>query len=228
MNSSTNLKPSRRTISNDIFDQLHRDIMEMRLVPGSKVSESGVASQYGVSRQPVREAFIQLCNMGLLEVRPQKATIVQKISIQEVLNTRFVRTAVEVEVIRKACESATKDHFRQFRLNLKAQERAASKLDITTFHALDYDFHHLVCISANAEFAFSTIAEGKSHSDRLCMICLTNKESMQELIEDHRHIFEALQQRDAQAMIDLTRSHLQRLDETLHVAVEEHSEYFKD
>jgi len=229
MNSNTAiLQADRRTAADEIFYQLRAEIVAMRLPPGTKVSESEIAKQYGVSRQPVREAFIQLNNLGLLQVRPQKATLVRKISIQGILNARFIRTAVEIEVIRAACKSATENDFDQFEINLKAQKRAAQNSDAAQFHALDYDFHQLICMAANSDFAFSTIAENKFQVDRLCMICLTDKKKMTELIEDHSHIFEALRQRNVRTMIDLTRSHLSRLDSTLKIACEEHSEFFED
>lgn len=121
--STVSVSTQRRTTADEIFDQLQADIVAMRLPPGTKVSESEVAKQHGVSRQPVREAFIQLNNLGLLQVRPQKATLVRKISIQGILNARFIRTAVEIEVMRDACKSATEKDFSQFNINLKARKR---------------------------------------------------------------------------------------------------------
>ena len=229
MNSSNALlQLARRTAADEIFDQLRTDIVTLRLLPGTKVSESEIARQMGVSRQPVREAFIQLNNLGLLRVRPQKSTLVRKISIKEILNANYVRTAVEVEVIRSACKSATDKDFELFDVNLKSQKSVARKNDATAFHSLDYDFHQLVCIAAKREFAFSTIAENKSQVDRLCMICLTDKKNMLELIDDHIRIYDALKLRNVRSMIDLTRSHLSRLDTILKKACEEHSDYFED
>jgi len=228
MTSGSTAQSAKRTSANTVLEQLHSDIVTLRLPPGSKVSESEIAKQNGVSRQPVREAFIQLSNMGLLEVRPQKATLVRKVSIQGILNARFIRTAVEIEVIRKACKIATEDHFDRFGINLDSQKKAALKDDATGFHSLDFDFHHLICIAAESEFAFASIAENKSQADRLCMICLTDKKSMLELIDDHSQIFEALKKRNVNEMIDITRSHLRRLDLTLATAIEEHGEYFEE
>lgn len=229
MNSSNaNLSSERRTTANEIFDRLQADIVAMRLPPGTKVSESEIAKQHGVSRQPVREAFIQLNNLGLLQVRPQRATLVRKISIQGILNARFIRTAVEIEVIRKACKVATEKDFDQFETNLKAQKRAVIANDSAKFYSLDYDFHHLICTSADSDFAFATIAEGKSQVDRLSMIHLSDKKGMLALVDDHSQIFEAFRRRNVRSMIDLTRSHLSRLDSILKIACEEHSEFFED
>ena len=91
----------RRTTVDDVFDRLHADIVNLKLEPGTRMSEVEIAGQFNTSRQPVREAFIRLSNMRLLEIRPQKATLVRKISHSHILNSRFIRTAVEVEVVRR-------------------------------------------------------------------------------------------------------------------------------
>ncbi len=222
------LQSARRTSADEVFDQLHGDIVSLRLVPGTKLSESEIAKQCEVSRQPVREAFIRLNDMGLLTVRPQKATLVRKISMREILNARFIRTAVEVEVVRKACANEQEPDAKSFEANLKAQAKAAGKGDTDSFHAHDYDFHRLVCIAADSEFAFDTIAENKSQVDRLCMLCLANEQGMLELVDDHTKIYNALERRDARSMIDVTRSHLSRLDATLQMAKKEYQHFFEN
>ena len=51
----------RRTAVDDIFDYLHDEILSLRLRPGDKISEADIAAQFGVSRQPVRDAFEAYC-----------------------------------------------------------------------------------------------------------------------------------------------------------------------
>ncbi len=218
----------RRTSADDIFERLRSDIVNLRLAPGTKLSEVEVAKHSDVSRQPVREAFIRLNNMKLVQVRPQKATLVRKISVKDILNTRFIRTAIEVEVVRKACEAAQQEDLARIEGNLKAQKRAANKRDTDLFHQLDYEFHHLICIAAKVEFAFAAIEQNKSHVDRLCMLSLANKDGMLELYRDHSGIFEALKQRDEDAIVAATRLHLTRLDETLETAQKNRPEFFEE
>ena len=50
------------------------------LPPGARLSEAEVARQMGVSRQPVRDAFCRLSQLGFLTIRPQRATTVSPIS----------------------------------------------------------------------------------------------------------------------------------------------------
>ena len=71
----------------------------LRLQPGQALSETEISKQFGVSRQPVREAFIKLAEAGLVEIRPQRGTFVVPITQRDVLQARFIREAVEVAVV---------------------------------------------------------------------------------------------------------------------------------
>ena len=69
--------------------------MRIDLPPGSVISEADIASRFGISRQPAREALIKLQDAGLLSISLQRGTRVQRISAAEEINARFVREAVE-------------------------------------------------------------------------------------------------------------------------------------
>ena len=66
-----------------VFDAIRQAIVQLKLRPGNLLSEADVARQLGVSRQPVREAFIKLAEVGLVEVKPQRGTFVMLISIRQ-------------------------------------------------------------------------------------------------------------------------------------------------
>src|SRR5690606_18507100 len=89
------------TMAMRVVGALRDDIVTMALKPGDVISESDIAGRYGVSRQPVREAFIRLAQQGLLLIRPKRATVVKKISPEGVRQSRFIRESIEVEIIRR-------------------------------------------------------------------------------------------------------------------------------
>lgn len=218
----------RRTSADDVFDHLYGEIVSLKIPPGSKMSEVEISKQFEVSRQPVREAFIRLGNLGLLLIRPQKATVVRKFSLNGIANARFIRLSIELEVLRKACKLGTARHFQKMEKNLDQQAQAITKLDAEKFHALDSEFHKLVCIAGGSEFAFSTISENKAQVDRLCMLSLSNSEEMALLHQDHRDILDGIKQGDEIAATAAIRRHLGRLDASVEAAKTAHSEYFED
>lgn len=231
-NGSPDVEPSvrikRRTASDDILDLIHNDIVTLEIEPGAKMSETEVAKLYGVSRQPVREAFIRLSEMKLLEIRPQRATIVRKINYQEILDTRFIRTAIEVEVARHACRIYDGFLDQRFMANLSQQSAAMDTQNFEEFHALDYEFHKLLCIAADEETAYGHIVENKSQMDRIWALSPLNPESYNLIHEDHVEIFEALKARDSDAVISRIRLHLSRLDDTIGDVRNHHSDFFDD
>ncbi|WP_018690456.1 GntR family transcriptional regulator [Ahrensia kielensis] len=229
MNIQQTLSDTRRqTSAEEIFQKLKDDIVSLRLQPGAKLSEVEIAKQYEVSRQPVREAFLRLGDLNLLQIRPQKATLVRKISLQDLRNTRFIRTAVEVEVVRIACKKADKDSLALLRDNLEKQALAIEGKDSIQLHSLDYQFHRLICFAADRVQAFEVIAANKAHTDRVCTLELADTFGMAEVLEDHSDIVNAIEAKDEDLAVACTRHHLAHLDGTLFKACENHADFFED
>jgi len=218
----------RMTTTEEVFRQLKSNIISLRLPPGTKLSEVEVAKTYNVSRQPVREAFMRLGELNLLEIRPQRATRVCKISHQTLRGTRFIRAAVEVEVVRVACTSATAEHLDLIRENLDKQRHAVDAGDAEALKALDYEFHNLICLAADRLHAFNVIAENKAHTDRACTLELADAQGMQEVLEGHTEIFDAIRDGDEERAVERTRCHLRHLDGTLSSASQNFPDYFED
>ncbi len=226
MTQFTNLA-ERRTSVDDVFDALHHDIVSLKLMPGTKISEAEIASQFSVSRQPVRDAFARLGNLGLLMIRPQKATVVRKFSIPEISHARFIRTAIEVEVLRTAIQQWPSTDTAAIRENMEQQIIAVKAKDTNRFHKLDYEFHKGLCGAAGFDLAFETISEMKTKVDRLCRLSLAEPTEMVVLLEDHQRIIAALDGGDFMALEAVIREHLARLDSVVVKIQQEHSEYFE-
>jgi len=85
--------------------ELRKAIITLEIQPGASLSEKELADRYGVSRQPVREALINLGKAGLVGIQPRRGTFVVKISLDLMRQARFVRESLEVAVVRRACVS---------------------------------------------------------------------------------------------------------------------------
>lgn len=221
-------KFQRRTTTDLVFDQLHEEIVSLTLLPGTKISEAEVASRFGVSRQPVRDAFNRLENQDLLLIRPQKATKVRAFSMQRITQARFVRLAVELEVIRQACAIWDDVRAEKLALNLELQQQSLNSAQAELFHTLDYQFHKLICELSGCHLAFTIIDECKQKVDRLCMLSLDRDNNEQTTVfKDHQQIAEALKNRSVDEASAVARRHFGRLDDTISYIHETHSEYFE-
>lgn len=220
------------TTADMVFDRLHEQILTLELLPGTRMSEADVASRLGVSRQPVRDAFNRLANLGLLRVRPQRATEVRGFSMREIENQRFVRAAIELEVVSRACarvasSGCDRGALEALDANLARQDAAAAAGQTDRFHALDYDFHRLICDIGGHALAFETVERCKRAVDRLCMLSLGRTDEVTAVLCDHRQIVEALKAGAAEQARATLRLHLSRLDATIAEIHAAHSDYFE-
>lgn len=217
----------RRTSVDDIFDHLHAEILSLRLRPGDKISEAEIAAKFGVSRQPVRDAFNRLATIDLLMIRPQRATEVKRFSMRGIVKARFVRAAIEKEILIRAAQHCNDAGAAALQASLIAQEQANAAQDVDAFGRLDYEFHETLCHIAQADFAFDVILAEKAKVDRLCTLSLSKGARIPELIEDHREIADAVKAHDAERAVTAGMRHLSRLDATIDQISRSNANYFE-
>jgi len=217
----------RRTTTDEVYAQLHDEIASLKLLPGTKLSEAEVARRFGVSRQPVRDAFAKLDNEELLVIRPQRATKVRGFSMDRIALARFARIAVELEVFKCAVavwDTKSKDRLAE---NITRQEQALKAGNLPDFHALDYDFHRIICELSGNPLAFEIVRDSKEKVDRLCVLSLTKDSEAASVLDDHRAIATGLASGKLERAQDTIRTHVARLDATIDFIHETHPGYFE-
>ncbi len=217
----------RRTTTDAVYETLHNEIVSLEILPGTKLSETEVARRFGVSRQPVRNAFTKLGNDDLLVIRPQKATEVRGFSMERIALARLVRMAVELEVVFHAVQVWDAPRAEQLNENLALQEEAIKADDLPAFHALDYDFHKLIYELGGNPLAFEVMLDCKAKVDRLCLLSLEKSNEAMSILSDHRQIADGMASGDLEIAQGAMRKHLSRLDETIDFIHKTHPNYFE-
>jgi GntR family transcriptional regulator, rspAB operon transcriptional repressor len=213
-------------VVDQIFDLIYHRVVTLALPPGTKLTEAGTARELGVSRQPVRDAFFRLSRLGFLIVRPQRATTVASISEAAVLQACFVRTAIEAETLRVAAAVPPGTGWTALDEAIEAQRAALAAGDRERFHALDDEFHRLICELAGNGFAWTLIRDNKAHMDRVRYLSLSFGAEL--ALADHEAILAALKRGDAEAAIATLRGHLGRIGTILRRLRAENSGYFAE
>lgn len=209
-----------------VFNAISSQIRLLDLAPGAKISEVEIARQFGISRQPVRDAFRQLSKLGFLVIRPQRPTEVSLISPSAILAARFMRTSVEVEMVRLAISFATPQNLHDLESLLDAQREAVAMVDADRFRHLDDSFHFEICKICGLGDVWSNIAESKAHTDRLRLLSI--RDSSADALKDHEMIFEAMKQRDVDLARGRMREHLGRIEGVLDDLMNTHGHWFSN
>lgn len=196
------------TAAAQVERDLREQIVRLELAPGTRLSEQEIATRMGVSRQPVREALIALGKSKLVEIRPNRGTVVVRISARQMMEARFVREAIEVAVARRASEGFDTWTRRRIDAIIARQKEAMEAHDHNAFRREDEQFHIAIAEGAGCSLAWNAISDIKAHMDRVCNLQLRHPDSMTRLIAEHEAIIAAIDARDAGASEAAMRRHL--------------------
>ncbi|MCG6112578.1 MAG: GntR family transcriptional regulator [Paracoccus sp.] len=202
-----------RSVTDQIFEALYARVVNLTLPPGAKLSEAEVAAQMGVSRQPVRDAFYRLSQLGFIQIRPQRATTVTPISTEAVMQAYFVRSALEEATMREAALRLQPADWNSLDRLIELQEAASHADRRADFHALDDQFHRDICAAAGKEFVWNLVRDNKGHMDRARFLSLSYGSSTAWI--EHRTILAALRARDPDAAAAAVRDHLSHIEHIL-------------
>lgn len=222
-NSAWDLDPT-ASITPQITRILRERIIRNDLKPGDRISESELARSYGVSRQPVREAFIKLADQGLLEVRPQRGTIVTRIGYFAVLDARFLREAIEADICKILASSPDPELIVELRDQIELQQSLPSK-EASDFSSLDEQFHRTLAEAAGRGGTWRQIEGLKSQMDRVRYLSLAEFR-FGPLIEQHRAVVDRIESGDIAGANAAIRTHLREVLNDLPQIIQANARFF--
>ncbi len=217
------LDPS-QAVSPQLRHILRARIVRNDLKPGGSISETDLAKIYNVSRQPVREALITLVNEGLVEIRPQRGTFVRRIDVESVLNGRFVREAVEADIIEKVAKKPAAALVTDLRAQLKEQ-RKCKKGSASRFIELDEYFHHTLADAAGMHKVWDFLEATKLQMDRVRFITFEEFPT-QTLIQQHERIVDCIEAASPAKAQTAMRQHLREILKVLPQLLQRYPEFF--
>ena len=130
-----------RQAAPQVFERLRSMIIALDLPPGSPLSRAALATQFGVSSTPIRDALMRLAEEGLVDVFPQHATVVSRIDVKRAQQAHFLRQALELEIVRILALANDKPLVAALDQLITRQQQCAKAGDFESFMAADNDFH---------------------------------------------------------------------------------------
>ncbi|NMB19947.1 MAG: GntR family transcriptional regulator [Firmicutes bacterium] len=116
-----------------VYDEVYSDIINGRFGAQDIITESALVQRFGVSKSPVREALLKLCNEDVLRVIPRLGYMVVQITPIEIRELTEFRNVLELYMLEKGFPSLTEDGIEELEalneLNLKDIEVYSSPLD---------------------------------------------------------------------------------------------------
>jgi DNA-binding GntR family transcriptional regulator len=216
---------ARVRISDLVYAELSEAIRELRLTPGTPLSEPAVAASLQVSRAPVREAFTRLADQGLVTIVPQVGSRIAPISMAAVNDAVFIRSALEKSAFQQAIGFDDLDTTEL--QDLADRNRSASERgDMEEYFQTDEELHQLVFALAGVPQIWEVVRGGKVHLDRLRRLNLSGAIANPEIAAEHQLIVDAIAGRDEAAGLRVIHRHSTRIIDDTGKLRQEYPEYF--
>ncbi len=221
-------------ISTQLYIFLRRAISELKLEPGTRISENDLAEYFKVSRQPIREAMFRLRHIELIEVYPQKGSYVKKISLSKVADICLLRSSIECGALRQAIirgGPAFQKGIELLEPNLEAQRELAkqetSREQWAEFLELDNAYHEIICNMSGSDLPFSVITDLKANVDRIRYLSAALDNHLNQIVEIHTSMYERLKHKDSK-VFEIMDMHLHALEQDCHPIRALYPQWFAD
>lgn len=209
-----------------IYQTLRRDIVSLHRKPGDPIVEKDLATTFGVSRTPIREALLRLAAEHLVEIAPQSGTFVARIPLNVLPEAIVIRRALEELAVKTAAVNASRSQIALLEANLERQREAVAIDDHDAFHNADEDFHATIAEAAGYPGIWTVVQQVKLQIDRYRHLTLPQPGRMARLVEEHAAIAHAIRDHDTTLAVAKLDLHLDGLVEGLDEFPSRNPSYF--
>lgn len=183
-------------------------ILSLELAPGTVLSRADLASRFGVSQTPIRDALLRLGEEGLVDIFPQHATVVSTIDIAAARQAHFLRRSIELEVVHALAQAPDAALVARLRASIAKQNALSASADYHEFAALDHAFHREMYEAAGIPDLWNVMRRLGGHIDRLRRLHLPVDGKAAAIVSDHSAIVDAIEKCDPDGAQERLREHL--------------------
>ncbi|AZU64396.1 GntR family transcriptional regulator [Neobacillus mesonae] len=207
-----------KTTKEIVYEEIKNAIFYGNIKKDEILTESSLAQSLNTSRTPVREAVGDLIKDGLLVSIPWKGLKVREISPSEKEQIIFLRVSIESEGLRCAMKNITPEQIQSLRDIVDQQQCALKQNNRIEFIDLDQKFHMKI-LNLAEQHLLEDILLNLYHLTRLIgHKALAKNGRMEEVIEEHLQIIEALLEKDQDKATKLMEYHLINTKDSIDIA----------
>jgi DNA-binding GntR family transcriptional regulator len=181
------------------YELIREKLFSLELDPGMSISQIALVRQVGMSPEAVSAAVDRLIDEGWLERVGGNIQVTEE-SLTNIFQQLFeVRSVLEALCARLATANATQEQLEYLQSLMPQFEEAARKADSQSWIQLDQRFHEAIYEASGNLFLKNTLKQIYALDLRIWYLVLNRMTDLPRIVESHRAIVSALQERDARA-----------------------------
>ncbi len=199
-----------RTLAATVAQRLRSLILSGQLQPGMSLRLAPLANSLDVSVMPVREALRRLEAEGLVVLMPRRGAVVAELSIEDAEEIYALRIGLEALCARHAAERLTDADVAELETLFGRMEAAQEAGDLDDLIDRDHSFHAYLYALSGRQRLTRMIAELQDRSRRYLPSYYRAWELLENPVEAHAPILDAIRTRDPAVVERLTREHMEQ------------------
>jgi len=198
-----------------IYHVLKEEIYNGVFRPGEKLVISHLAKRFNCSEIPVREAMTQLDSENLIKFKPHIGAIVSPLSLKDIQSIFELRVEIEGLATRLAVRHMREVDFEALRDIIAASKEAFEQKDYGRFEKLNVDYHVTIYNRSDNEWLIKIIQDLWKNSNRYSSVFKKNDTYIQQSLQDHDAIYDALYKRDGLLAEQIMLNHMERVKQEM-------------
>lgn len=203
-------RPALPTAVDHAYEMIWRQLLDGRYDEGARLADTELAARLGLSRTPVRQAFVQLEAEGLLELYPKRGALVVPVAASEIEDVFEARLLVEEHCARRAANAGAL-LVADLEPIIAEQEEAVARgaVGMADFARADRHFHRAIVHAAGNAILTRLYDALRDRQQRIAAVSLArNPGDAERFVSEHREIVEALSRGDGEAACARVSEHL--------------------
>ncbi|MFH1350657.1 MAG: GntR family transcriptional regulator [Pseudomonadota bacterium] len=202
--------PEREPLGQSAFDKLKQAILRGDIPAGSRMVESPIAKAMGISRTPVREAFLKLEREGLLMKLPRGSFVVVELTEKDIEDTFGIRAVLESYAARLATIRHREEDLSRLEKKINEFKDCLDRGKMENLPEINTEFHALLYEMSDNPMLMKIINQVGDRIYRFRKILLNSTVRAPISNEDHRKMLKAMKKRDADKVQSLVMEHVLR------------------
>jgi DNA-binding GntR family transcriptional regulator len=212
----------RQSLTSAVADKLRDQIIRGEIAEGTQLRQDAIATQYQVSRIPVREALRQLDAEGLIAIVPNRGAVVPALSPDDIEELFSIRALLEPEILKRSIPHLKEADFAEAERILRTYVSELRRDDhVSAWGRLNWQFHSTLYSRANQPRSMAIIRNVNNSGERYTRLQLYLTHGIKRANDEHHRILELCRQRDVAAACKLLREHIEFAGQSLKQALQE-------
>ena len=199
----------RQSLAEAVVERLREKILSGELAEGEQLRQEAIATEFEISRIPVREALSHLAGEGLVKIIGNRGAVVAALSPDEIMQLFETRAVLESYMLRQAIPNITDDDLRRAEeILVRFEQSLEDDSEVKSWGRWNWSFHSALYAPANRVVMMSFLKTLNMQCDRYTRLHLVVTRDLHRAGKAHRELLDVCRTRNTEAAAEALWKHI--------------------